>query len=108
MDVHVPIAITRALRLRSFTVLRALEDGTTRLSDPQLLDRATSLGYVLFTRDKDFLTEAARRLAAGEAFAGVVYGHQRVTIGQCVDDLEILAKVFDPVDMMNRVEYLPL
>jgi hypothetical protein len=87
----------------------AQEDGTDRLPDPDLLDRATALGHVLFTHDADLLAEAARRQLSGELFAGVVYAHQlKGSIGRCVDDLELLAKVFDPVDMMNRVEYLPL
>jgi hypothetical protein len=45
----------------------------------------------------------------GITFAGVIYGHQlRVTIGQCVRDMEIIAKAADIDDMMSRVEYLPL
>ncbi len=68
-----------------------------------------ALGYVLFTQDVDFLVEAARRQAANEAFAGVVFARQQVvSIGQCVRDLELIAKAYDPVDMMNRVEHLPL
>jgi hypothetical protein len=31
-----------------------------------------------------------------------------VTIGQWVIDLELIAKVYEPEDMVNRVEYLPL
>jgi hypothetical protein len=109
MDHHVPIAITRGLRLRGVTVLTAEEDGTKQLADPLLLDRAMALGHVFFTQDVDFLVEAARRQAAGEAFAGVVFARQRVvSIGQCVQDLELMAKVYDPVHMMNRVEHLPL
>ena len=109
MDVQVPAAITHGLRLRSVTVLTAQEDGTDRLSDPDLLDRATQLGCVLVTLDQDFLVEAARRQHAGEPFGGVVYGPQnKLTIGQCVDDLELFAKVYDPPHMMNRLEYLPL
>jgi predicted nuclease of predicted toxin-antitoxin system len=109
MDHHVDMAITRGLRLRGVMVLTAEEDGTKQLADPLLLDRAMALGYVLFTQDVDLLAEAARRQAAGEAFSGVVFARQRVvSIGQCVQDLELMAKVYDPVDMMNRVEYLPL
>ena len=56
MDVHVPRAITQALRLR-----------------------------------------------------GVVYAHQlRVTIGQCVNDLELIANCCDPDDFANTTEFLPL
>jgi hypothetical protein len=108
-DVHVHIAVVRGLRLRNVGVLRAQEDGTDRASDSELLDRATSLGYVVFTQDQDFLVEAARRQAAGEVFAGVVYApQQHVSIGKCIDDLELLAKASEPAEMMNRVQYLPL
>jgi hypothetical protein len=31
-----------------------------------------------------------------------------VTIGQCVADLELIAKGYEPEDMVNRFEYLPL
>jgi hypothetical protein len=109
MDVHVPYAITRGLRLRGVDVLTAREDGTAQLSDPELLDRATALGRVLFTQDDDLLREAARRQQSGETFAGVIYGHQRkVTIGQGINDLELIAQVNEPEDLANRVEYLPL
>jgi hypothetical protein len=47
MDVHVPYAITRALRQRGVNVLTAQEDGTTEWDDPPLLDRATELGRLL-------------------------------------------------------------
>jgi hypothetical protein len=109
MDVHVPGPITKGLRLRGVLVLTAQEDGTTTLDDPLLLDRATSLGYVLFTQDSDLLAEAARRQRAGEHFAGVVFTQQQhLPYGRCIDDLELLAKVYEPADMQNRVEYLPL
>lgn len=62
MDVHVQMAITKALRQRGVDVLRSQEDGTATASDPDLLDRATQLNRVLFSQDEDFLTEAHRRL----------------------------------------------
>ena len=40
MDVHVPLAITEGLRLRSVDVLTAQQDGSRQLGDPELLDRA--------------------------------------------------------------------
>ena len=109
MDVHIPAAITEGLRLRGVDVLTAQEDGARRLQDPALLDRATALGRVLFTQDDDLLREAAERQRHGVAFAGVIYGHQlKVTIGQCISDLELIATVNEPEDCANRVEYLPL
>lgn len=109
MDVHVPSAITHGLLLRGVDVMTAQMDGTTRLSDPDLLDRAARLGRVLFSQDEDLLAEAALRQRTGRSFAGVVYGHQLdVTIGQCVADLEMLAQCGTPDDFANRVEFLPL
>jgi hypothetical protein len=109
MDVHVRRAITSGLRLRDVDVLTAQEDGAARLDDPALLDRATELARVLFSQDDDLLIEAVRRQRNGEFFAGVIYAHQlRITVGQCLNDLDLLAKVGEPEDFENRVEFLPL
>jgi hypothetical protein len=109
MDVHVPRAITVELRRRGVSVITAQEDGTTTLPDPDLLDRATLLGRVLFTQDDDLLAEAARRQETGVPFGGVIYAHQlRASIGACVNDLELLATLAAPEEMQDRVEYLPL
>lgn len=109
MDVHVPAAITRALMTRNVDILTAQMDGTTRLPDSALLDRAQQLSRVLFTRDEDFLSETTIRQQREESFAGLIYAHQlRVTIGQCVNDLELIAKCSELSDFKNRVEHLPL
>jgi len=109
LDVHVPAAITIGLRRRAVDVLTAQTDNSGRLPDDILLERATVLGRVLVTRDEDLLAVAGQWQRGGRRFAGVVYADQlRVTIGQCVSDLELMAKVYEPVDMANRVEHLPL
>jgi hypothetical protein len=109
MDVHVPAAITRGLLLRGVDVLTAQIDGTTRLEDPDLLDRASALGRVLFSQDEDLLAEATLRQRTGQSFGGVIYAHQlRITIGRAIDDLEVLAQVGTVEEFANRVEYLPL
>jgi hypothetical protein len=109
MDVRVRWAITDGLRRRGIDVVTAQEDGSARLEDPPLLDRVTELGRVLFSQDDDLLREATRRQATGERFSGVIYSHQlRFTIGQAIRDLEMMAEVYEPADMENRVEYLPL
>ncbi len=90
-------------------MLTAQRDNSSQLPDPALLDRAGSLGRVLVSQDEDLLQEAARRQREGIAFSGVVYAHQlRVTIGQMVADLELMARAYEPGDLLNRVEYLPL
>jgi hypothetical protein len=109
MDVHVPRVITNGLRLRGIDVVTAQEDGTTRLSDPELLERATALGRTLFTFVRDLLTEAVNRQAAGRLFAGVVYLHaSKVVVGKCIGDLELLCKASRAEELHNRIVYLPL
>jgi len=109
MDVHVPAAITLALRQKGVDVLRAQDDGAGTLDDGPLLDRATSLSRVIFSQDQDMLSEATTRQRMGLSFAGVIYGHQLdVTIGQCIRDLEMIAKAGEPEDMAGRVEFLPM
>jgi len=109
MDVHVPRAVTTALRLRSIDVLTAQDDGAAQLDDDRLLQRATELGRILVSQDQDLLREAARRLREGEDFSGVVYAHQlRVTIGQIVGDLELIAAATSKEEWSGRIEYLPI
>jgi hypothetical protein len=108
MDVHVDFTVTQGLRRRGVTVLTAQEVGSDQLPDADLLDHATGLGHVLVTQDQDFLVEVARRQASGIPFAGVVFVHSWITISQYISDLELLATLYDPIDMLNRLEYLPL
>jgi len=109
MDVHVQRMITVGLRIRDVDVLTAQEDGAARLPDPALLDRATALNRVLFSQDNDLLREAVWRQRHRRHFAGLIYGHPlRITIGQCLSDLELLAKASEPEDFRGWIEYLPL
>lgn len=109
MDVQVPLAITLGLRRRGIDVLTAQRDGSAEFPDPELLDRASSLGRILFTRDQDLLAEAAKRLREGRSFATVVFARQlNVSIGQCISDLELIAKLGTPDEAKDQVVYLPL
>src|SRR5256885_7532495 len=106
MDVNVRAEITSQLRARDVDLLTSEKDGTREFSDTALLDRATALGRVLFTRDADLIAEAVMRQRSGVTFAGVVYAHQLpVSIGQCVAELELIAKVSELGEWVNRVEY---
>jgi Domain of unknown function (DUF5615) len=107
MDENVPIQITDGLRLRNVDVLTVQEDGLASFPDPAVFDRAIELQRLVFS--EDFLAEAKRRQGEGSNFPGVVYARQsRVSIGDCVRDLEIIAKADHPEDFANRVQYLPL
>ena len=109
MDVHIPYSVTSQLRLRGVDVLTSQEDGTQELEDAALLDRVSGLGRVLVTQDDDLLREAASRQNEARPFVGVIYARAiRVTIGQFIADLELLARASRPEEWVSRVEYLPL
>ena len=109
MDHHVHSAITAALRGRGIECLTAAEDHADRLPDTELMDRATALGFVVFSQDADLLSIAVERQRSGVTFSGVIFARQlRITIGQAVRDLELMTTILRPDEMLNRIEYLPL
>ncbi len=108
MDVHIPRVITNGLRLRDVDVVTSQEDETTTLADAKLLDRATELGRILYSQDDDLLADASYRLSKNIPFSGVIYSHQlKSPIGICIEDLEIIAKTFEPNEVKNIIEYIP-
>ena len=107
MDENVHRGITNGLRIRDVDVLRVQEDGHTGFPDPVILDRATELERVLFSQDDDFLVAATRRQQEKINFYGVVYGHKlRVSVGDCVRDLEFIAKAAYSERMSEKGELL--
>lgn len=108
MDAHIPRVITVGLRMRKVDVLTAQEDCTNTLSDADLLDRATQVGRVLFTFDDDLLVEATKRQRKNKSFSGIIYTNPlRISIGECINDLELITKAGEPEDLQNRIEFLP-
>jgi hypothetical protein len=70
MDVHVPQAITEQLRLRGVDVITAIEDHSDTIMDDALLERAATLGRVVFTQDMRFKALAEEWQRQGEALRG--------------------------------------
>ena len=87
MDENVNRAITVGLRQRGNGVVTAQEDGRAGAPDDEILSRSTELGRVLFSQDDDLL---------------------RVTIGECVRDLELVAEATEPQELVDSVLHLPL
>lgn len=108
MDVHIPKAITVGLRIREVNVLTTQEDGRREADDATLLDRATELGRVMFSFDADMLREATKRHEEGRYFGGIIFAHPtHISVGECIRDLEMIAKVGELDDVVNQVSYLP-
>lgn len=109
MDQHVPAAVTRGLRRRGVDVLTTEEDHAADWEDERILTRATSLERIVFTQDDDFLAIGHHWQRSGREFTGIVYAHQlKITVGQAIADLDLIAKVMTADDMRNRIEFLPL
>lgn len=108
MDVHVPAALTYQLRRRGVDVLTAQEDNASRRPDAELLNRATELGRLMVTQDIRFRVLAEEWQGRQQPFAGLVYGHQTLTIGQLVTDLDLIANCLSTEDVAHQVIHLPL
>lgn len=109
MDHNVPRAVTEGVRHRGVKVKTAYENGRETARDPEILDRATELSYVLFTQDDDFLPITGKRQRNRIGFSGVIYAHPlKITIGRCIEDLTLITKIADLQDLEDRVIYLPL
>jgi len=109
MDENVHGSILRGLRRRQIDVLRVQDDGYMERPDDAILDHATEIGRVLFSQDDDLLREATKYQRHGKHFGGVIYAHQlEASIGQCIEDLELLAQAGSPADFVDQVYYLPL
>jgi hypothetical protein len=108
-DAHVDHAIAGQLRMRDVDVLTAQHANVDWYTDESLLDHAAMLGRVLFTHDIRFRAMAERWQLQNRSFYGLVFAHpMQVSIGQCVRDLEIIAKGTNPEDWVSAILRLPL
>ncbi len=108
MDVHIPQPITDQLRRRDVDVLTAIEDGFNEVPDDQLLERAHEINRVLFTQDIRFKALAEEWQKLNHPFSGLIFGHQLgATIGQYVQDLELIAKSSEEGEWENQICHLP-
>lgn len=109
MDVHVHHAVTHGLRRRAIDVLTAQEDGNEELEDDALLLRATNLNRIVFSYDRDFSEVTSRLQAQGIHFSGVIAVRRpHLQLAVCLDDLELICKAYDPPDIVDRIEFIPL
>ena len=108
-DHHVKLAIVEGLRRRGLDVVTALEDGADRLPDELLLARATELGRVLISADKDFLGITARWWAGSRRYAGVIRIRRgQADVGRLIEDIALTAESYTAEEMANRLVYVPL
>ncbi len=84
------------------------EDSAGRMSDDELLTRATAIGRVLLTQDADFLEIAAQCQRQGIAFGGILFVPQGTPIGRLIHDVELCLTGMTANEFANRLVHLPL
>ncbi len=103
LDENIPIAVSTQLKRRGIEAVTARDLGQLGDSDLNHLDRAAAMGFVLCTHDADYVEMAAQ----GLAHAGIVFGQQhKHGIGDWVRYLELIAALYQPDELRDRVEYL--
>jgi len=103
--------VLRALRrnLPSVDVVGVRDAGHSGRPDPEILAWAAVEMRVLLTHDVTTMTRHARdRVARGEVMPGVIAVHQRLPIGEVLNDLGLVATCSVPSDWVDRVHFLPL
>jgi hypothetical protein len=61
------------------------------------------------SQDTDLLQITTRLQESGSYFSGLIFSHQQdAAIGQCVDDLALIAECCSPNELQNSVMFIPL
>jgi hypothetical protein len=110
VDESVHGAIVRGLRRRvsGIDLITVEEAGLGGHSDEMVLAWAAREGRVLVTQDENTMTgHAWDRVRGGEPMPGVVICGG-VTVGEAIDELEVIACCGDAEDFSNQVRFLPL
>jgi len=110
-DEDVPGTIVSELRRRQpgLDVVRVQEVNLRRTPDPEVLAWAAHQGRQVFTRDSNTMTaHAYDRVVRGLPMLGLFVISQRMSIGQAVSELEVVALASEPHEWHDQVIFLPL
>jgi hypothetical protein len=103
LDENCSQALAGGLRRRGIDVTTTSDAGLIGASDELHVAYATREGRAVFTHDKDFV----RLHAAGTPHRGIVYCQEdKIGIGALIDGLVLLWEIYEPEEMVGRVEYL--
>jgi uncharacterized protein with PIN domain len=103
LDEHCDPRVAEGLRRRGIDVTTTSDAGLLGAPDEDHFAFALREVRVIFTEDCDFL----RRHAAGLQHAGIAYCHQQSRdLGEIILSLALLWDIYEPAEMMNRVEFI--
>jgi predicted nuclease of predicted toxin-antitoxin system len=101
-DEHVHPAVIAGLRRRGIDVLSSQDANMLAVSDEEHLKLALQENRVIFTQDDDFLKFHAQQIP----HKGIVYAHQRTTIGQIIQGLMLISQVLNASERLCCNEFL--
>ncbi len=107
-DVHVPFAVVNCLREFGADILRVQDDGRRTDDDEHLLSRATDLGRLFLTGDRDFLVIGRRWQQQQQMFPGIAFitsdAADPRSVSECVMMLLLCSQT---PEVENQVHYVP-
>jgi hypothetical protein len=108
-DVHGDIIDGLRRRQSGVDLVRVQDVGPSHTPDAAILEWAAQQGRVVVSVDKKTLAIAAwDRVARGLPMPGVAFLRIVLTIGQAINELEILALAGNADDLRDQVVYLPM
>jgi uncharacterized protein with PIN domain len=103
LDENCDPAIAAGLRLHGVDVTTTRDAGLLNAEDEEHIAYAVRFKRVIYTQDEDFM----RLNAAGVEHRGIAFSAQQSrSIGQIIAGLLLIWEVYEPDDMLNRVEFI--
>ena len=101
-DESVNIAIVEGLKRRGINAFSAKDLGKLGLTDEEQVKTAIQNQAVVFTHDADFI-----KISINKSHSGIIYVHQqKLTIGECIKKLKLMAETKTPQEMANQIVFL--
>ena len=96
-------------RIPELDVIRVQDTELLGQPDPQILEWASEQNRILLTHDVETIIGFTYdRVKEGKSMPGVIEVRITSTLGETIDDLEILIRASTPEDFDNQVRYIPL
>jgi hypothetical protein len=90
-------------------ILTAYRSGLSEATDPELLEWAALQERVVLTHDRRTMPDhAGDRIRAGLRMTGVVVVPKRFSLGQAIEEIELIATCSLESEWENNVLFLPL
>ena len=96
-------------RLPDVDIVRAQDTAMYQAPDPELLEWLAQEERILLTHDvKTIPPYVYERVRAGLSVPGVIVVRESVSMGQILDELEVIMSAGVPEDFENIIRYVPM